>query len=243
MNGLTLLFSNAKATDVFIDQIISVLDRLHADGINLDIEGVSVADKKAFVDWLDKITDALRARGLVVTVDVPMGADAYDLKTISAISDALVLMAYDQHFETGQPGSIAGQDWFDDGLEDALNKHSTRKIDRWHRAYGYDWTDGKTIAKPIGFYDATQLAARVGAQIETDFKAKNSRFAYQDENGNSVTRSGCSMRSRRGTRLLGCAEAGRGVSQSGGTLGPKSRLCGPSSEPAPYPRSIHKRLR
>ena len=182
-DGLSALFSNTKATDVFINQIISVLDRFHADGVNLDIEGVKVADEKAFVDWLEKITDALHARGLIVTVDVPMGVDGYDLKTISAISDAVVVMAYDEHFPTGQPGSIAGLDWFDDGLEDTLISIPRDKLIVGIGAYGYDWTDGKITAEPIGFYDAIRLATRFGAQVETDSTTINSRFAYKDDAG------------------------------------------------------------
>jgi spore germination protein YaaH len=183
VSGLAPLFRSTKATDTFVDQMMSALERLHADGINLDVEGVDVADEKAFVDWLRKIEDALHARGLVLTVDVPMGVDGYDLKAIAAISDAVVLMAYDEHYQTGQPGSIAGQNWFDDGLKDTLESIPSNKLIVGIGAYGYDWTEGKAGADPIAFYDAAQLAARVAAQIETDPETINSRFAYRDANG------------------------------------------------------------
>jgi peptidoglycan-N-acetylglucosamine deacetylase len=183
VSGLPSLFRSAKATNKFVDQIISSVERVHADGINLDVEGVEAADEQAFVVWFRKIADALHARGLLVTVDVPMGDDSYDLKAISAISDVVVLMAYDEHYPTGAPGSIAGQNWFDDGLADTLKSIPRDKLIVGIGAYGYDWTEGKTPAEPISFYDAASLAERAGATIETDSETINSRFSYRDEEG------------------------------------------------------------
>ena len=182
---LGTLFRSAGATETFIDEVVTSLQRGHADGVNLDIEGIRPADKQAFVEWLDTIADALHARGFIITVDVPLNDEAYDLEAIGKISDAVVLMAYDQHFATGKAGPIAGRDWFDEGIADVLGSVPRDKLIVGIGAYGYDWTEGGGEAVSLGFDEAVRLAARAGVQISTDATAVNSRFDYQDEAGRS----------------------------------------------------------
>ena len=79
------------------------------------------------------MTEALHARGYLVTVDVPMNDEAYDYEAIGRIADAVVLMAYDQHWATSAPGPIAARAWFEDGLDEAARAHPSRQADRRRR--------------------------------------------------------------------------------------------------------------
>ncbi len=178
---LHALFTNPNATDIFIDQLTAALTQTGAAGVNLDFEGVRAADTKAFVAWLDQVIDALHARKLVVTIDVPMFDDAFDLESIGKIADAVLLMAYDQHFATGPAGPIAGRTWFSDGLDDAVNRVDPRKLIIGLGAYGYDWKKGKREAESLSFSDAMSLAHRHEADVETDANSVNSHFIYTDD--------------------------------------------------------------
>jgi spore germination protein YaaH len=56
-------------------------------------------------------------------VSVPANNQDFDYPFMSKFADGLILMNYDQHypgFPGGDPGPIAGQDWFIKNLEAAL---------------------------------------------------------------------------------------------------------------------------
>src|SRR5437899_7008897 len=51
---------------------------------------------------LRKLTDSLHKDRYVVSEDVPVDDEAYDLKALSAVTDFLVPMVYDEHYQTGR---------------------------------------------------------------------------------------------------------------------------------------------
>ncbi|MFH4118059.1 hypothetical protein WAI56_21600, partial [Acinetobacter baumannii] len=72
------------------------------------------ADKQAaLLAFVNQLHSEFSKRGLVLAQAVPFDNPDWDYKAFAAVTDYLMLMAYDQHWATGQPGSIAGQDWFE----------------------------------------------------------------------------------------------------------------------------------
>jgi cellulose synthase/poly-beta-1,6-N-acetylglucosamine synthase-like glycosyltransferase/spore germination protein YaaH/peptidoglycan/xylan/chitin deacetylase (PgdA/CDA1 family) len=177
------LFINQDSSDIFIDHLVTALQKVHARGVNLDIEDIHAAEKQNFVLWLDKVASALHEHQLGVTVDVPAYDDAFDYEAIGNIADAVVLMAYDQHYSTGKPGPIAGRSWFNDCVDDALQRIPPGKLIVGMGAYAYDWKAGGHNAEALGFTQAMLLAGQTGAEIETDKESVNSRFSYTDDDG------------------------------------------------------------
>ena len=185
-NGLgDFLRDDAVIGDRFVARLLATLSENQADGVNIDVENVDPADAGAFVDWLDRVTAALHARGLLVTVDVPMNDEAYDYEAIGRIADAVVLMAYDQHWATSAPGPVAARPWFEDGLEQAAQRIPANKLIVGVGAYAYDWTEGGGEAEALGFDEALALADRHDARIEADGDDVNSHFRYVDEERHS----------------------------------------------------------
>jgi cellulose synthase/poly-beta-1,6-N-acetylglucosamine synthase-like glycosyltransferase/peptidoglycan/xylan/chitin deacetylase (PgdA/CDA1 family)/spore germination protein YaaH len=179
------LFTSQDSTDIFLDQLIAGLQKVHARGVNIDIEGIYTAERENFVLWLDKIASALHERNLAITVDVPAYDDAFDYEAIGKMCDAVVLMAYDQHYATGKPGPIAGRTWFNDCLDDAFSRIDPGKLIVGLGAYGYDWKAGVRNADAVSFSDAMLLAGQNGSEIETDKDSVNSHFQYQDDQGSA----------------------------------------------------------
>ena len=70
------------------------------------------------------LSRAFKENNLVLSVDVtapdgsPMWSGCFDRHVIGDVSDYLVFMAYDQHNDSSNPGTVAGYDW----IEIALNK-------------------------------------------------------------------------------------------------------------------------
>ena len=182
-DGLPAFFRDSNVTEIFVDQVVSILRDARADGINLDIEGVRAADAPAFVRWLDAVAGTLHERGFAVTVDVPLNDDGYDLEAIGQIADAVVLMAYDQHYPRGTAGPIAARSWFEDGVADVVKRVPIEKLIVGLGSYGYDWTAGEPEARSLTFGEAMALAAKADVRVETDKAADNSFFCYTDRRG------------------------------------------------------------
>ena len=69
---------------------------------------------------MQELYDDLHAKGLKLYIAVPVNDKTFDYSAIAQISDGLILMNYDQHYPGGDPGPVAGQDWFLKNLQDAL---------------------------------------------------------------------------------------------------------------------------
>ena len=180
-NGLgDFLRDDGASGDAFLARLVATLDENKADGVNVDIENLDPEDAGAFVEWLGRVTEALHARGLLVTVDVPMNDEAYDYAGIGRIADAVVLMAYDQHWATSPPGPIAASAWFERGVDAAAQRIPASKLIVGVGAYSYDWADGVTTAEARGFDDTLALADRHDARVEFGDDG-NSHFQYVDD--------------------------------------------------------------
>jgi len=172
---------DAGAADAFRDRLLATLAENNADGVNIDIESLRPQDERAYVDWLVRLSDALRARGYLVTVDVPMNDEAYDYEAIGRIADAVVLMAYDEHWSTSEAGPIASRPWYEDGLDQAAKRINPDKLIAGIGAYAYDWKEGAAPAEALEFDEALALADSHNARIEAGGEDVNSHFHYVDD--------------------------------------------------------------
>ncbi|HEY0786962.1 MAG TPA: glycosyltransferase, partial [Acidobacteriaceae bacterium] len=178
-------------------------ERLHADldtfldanpkyrGICLDFEQLPDAAEPAYVAWANELHTDFAAKGRKLYVNVASSADAAYLKGMGAATDGVILMNYDQHEETSEPGPVAAEDWFEANLARALKYVPKQKILCAMGNYGYDWQqplgkDGKlSSARVEGVDDVTvqqawSLAADAGADVHLEGDELNAHFAYDD---------------------------------------------------------------
>jgi len=82
-------------------------------GISLDFEEIPSEAQQGYMALLTAIYADFHApgRNLKLYVNTPVGDDDYDLKYMADHSDGLLLMNYDQHQTSSDPGPIAAQDW------------------------------------------------------------------------------------------------------------------------------------
>jgi cellulose synthase/poly-beta-1,6-N-acetylglucosamine synthase-like glycosyltransferase/spore germination protein YaaH/peptidoglycan/xylan/chitin deacetylase (PgdA/CDA1 family) len=182
-NGLSEFLRDAGAANAFRDRLLATLAENKADGINIDIESLHAQDGSAYVDWLARLTDAMHARGYLVAVDVPMNDEAYDYQAIGRLADAVVLMAYDEHWSTSSAGPIASRPWYEGGVDQATKRINPKKLIAGVGAYAYDWTAGVASAQALGFDETLALAERHDARIEAAGEDVNSHFQYVDNAG------------------------------------------------------------
>jgi spore germination protein YaaH len=84
------------------------------DGLQIDFEYVLAGDAGAFHSFLAELRNGLAGKMFTVAFPARTRAlkdDAYDYARIKPLVDRVLVMAYDEHWSTSEPGPIASMDW------------------------------------------------------------------------------------------------------------------------------------
>lgn len=113
------------------------------DGVQIDFEAVPARDADLFVEFLALLKGKLGTKPLSVALPARWRTvgDSYDYARISAVADKIIVMAYDEHWSGGVPGSIASLDWCATVSAYALSKIGREKLVMGLPFYGRAWTD------------------------------------------------------------------------------------------------------
>ncbi|MHB1020881.1 MAG: glycosyltransferase [Acidobacteriaceae bacterium] len=188
---------NPKSRAFFLQQIDTFFAANPGyHGLSLDFEEIPSDAQPAYRALIAALYADFHAKKLRLYINVPVDDDDFDLKFMSAHSDGLLLMNYDQHQTDSGPGPIAGQDWFVNNLKQVLRIVPKQKVICSIGSYGYDWTmplppTGKhhknhvNLNKPITADDistqeAWQIASETNSTVELDEDSLNAHFAYDD---------------------------------------------------------------
>ena len=83
-------------------------------GLQIDYENVPARDGEAFLSFLRELRAGLGNKMLSVALPARTRAlkdDVYDYEKIKPIVDRILVMAYDEHWSTSEPGPIASMGW------------------------------------------------------------------------------------------------------------------------------------
>jgi spore germination protein len=177
-----------------IDGILAKVADFGASGVQIDFEGVALADREAYTDWLRRLADRLHQRGWTLSVAVPakpgenlngVGGEI-DYPAIGQIADWVYLMAYDRHYLGGVAGPIAPLDWTEQVVRYAVGVIPAQKVLLGIPLYGYEWgEDPKTNAAYGGAY-LTKRVDTVGAQPVWDPNAAENHAEWTGPEGKRV---------------------------------------------------------
>ncbi len=182
----------------FLQQIMRFLTTYPAyRGLSLDVESIPDADDPAYLSFIQALYAQMHPRNLRLYVNVAVATSDKDLKTIAANSDGIILMNYDQHQDTSDPGPVASQQWFVGNLVRVLKIVPKDKIICALGNYGYDWTlsipnpKDRHHRKPqvldtedLSVSDAWERASDADADLDLDYDTLNPHFEYIDEDNN-----------------------------------------------------------
>ncbi|HVN00787.1 MAG TPA: glycosyltransferase [Caulobacteraceae bacterium] len=183
------LLLNPAARTALVTNLVNLAKAHGYGGYVLDLENISPEALAQYPALVAQLHDAMKPLGREVWVTVPFANPDYDLRKFQALSDTVVLMAYDEHWggAGGQPGPPAGEDWFEKNLEkDAAQLDPARMVVALGD-YGYDWKvdqSGRAVnGETEVFYDATQTARDSDAHVSLDDNALNPTYGYIDDDG------------------------------------------------------------
>lgn len=192
-----LLNPAARATfekEVFV--FLAANPRYH--GLSLDFEAIPSDAQPAYRQLVSDLYAKMHPLHLRLYINVPVDDDDWDFKFYAAHTDGIILMNYDQHEPSSQPGPVAGQEWFVRNLQQALKAVPRSKLICSIGDYGYDWTlslptrknhklvPGKVLnADDLAVQDAWQAASDSEAAPVLDTDSLNMHFAYDDEDAHT----------------------------------------------------------
>ncbi len=179
--GLARLLADPAKRAERARQIISFLETNKMQGLTVDFETVPPSAQKDLLAFLGELSAEFDKRNWVLLVCVPFNDEHWNYKAYADVADFVVLMAYDEHWEEGAPGSIAGQDWFETLLDKRMKELDPDQTIIAIGNYGYNWSEGKPT-EDLTFQEAMQAAQDSEADIDFDEEAENPHFTYK-ENG------------------------------------------------------------
>lgn len=159
---------------------LAALVREHdADGINVDFEGMHASSREGLVAF----TTALKAEVDEVFVALPAidWRGAYDYDALAHASDGLFIMAYDYHWQNGDPGPVApltgGDPWSTYAIDWTVDDYRTwgtpdDKIVVGLPLYGYEWpTESDALATTAtGSAEAYSMASILNDESLVDLR-------------------------------------------------------------------------
>lgn len=168
-----------------IANVTGYLKRNHYLGVNIDFEDIPKDSQQNMRNFMKELYDACHAQDLLVSQDMPAANKEFDYAYYASVNDFIVLMNYDQHWETSAPGPVASQDWFLANVQNRLEQIPPKKLVIALANYGYDWTklgENRYEATALSFQQCMRTARESDASPEMDPDSLNPTYEYYDEN-------------------------------------------------------------
>ena len=176
-----------KAREALVHNLVALANARGYAGYVFDLENLSAPALAVYPELIREANQALNPSGREVWVTALYGDDSAPLEQLQSASDTLVLMAFDQHWSTGDPGPVSGQDWFETNLDKRLSRLDESKTVMALGSYGYDWQEADKTnpahSEVVTFHEATQLAHDSESDVRMDSASLNPTFGYKDDSG------------------------------------------------------------
>jgi len=184
---MALMLAHPAARKNLETSIFNFLVAQHQPGVVLDFEEVPEKSQDDFRTFITELAAQLHTQTLKLMVALPAADWSYDYKTIAQHADAIILMNYDQHWVTSEPGPIAAQDWYLHNLKTILTLVPAEKIVMGIASYAYDWpvknkANPHPVAASATFQQAIVTSVESEAPPEFDSDTLNLHYSYSDEN-------------------------------------------------------------
>ena len=180
--GLARLLADPAARAARIEEIMTFLDKNKFQGLTVDFEEVPATAQKNLQLFLTELAAAFAPHRYIIVLAVPFDDDSWPYATYAQIVDFMLLMGYDQHWEGGAPGSIAGQSWFEETLDKRMKVLDPDRTIIAIGSIGYDWVKGKP-AQELTFEEAVLSARDSEADIDFDPETENPHFSFVEDDG------------------------------------------------------------
>lgn len=176
-----------------IKNLIKLIEKYSLVGININLEGVKLANKDKFTTFITNLGKKLQKKAIKLGLSIPAKTEntmdlswsgAYDYQALGKSSQEMLIMAYDFHWAGGPPGPVAPLTWVQDVIDFALMEIPLEKIFLGIPFYGYDWLlESNQRAKGLSYRQIENLAKKYNSNIEWDQESCSPYLRYKNESG------------------------------------------------------------
>ena len=179
----TSLLSHTDRQIFLLNTLIPLLKSRNADGVNFDLENVSVSQRNNLINFMQIASDMIKAE--MPEAEISMATPAvdwsgsWDLKKLSEICDYLIVMGYNYYWSSsstaGPVAPLAGENY---NVSKSVNTYLTagvlpEKLMLGVPWYGYDWPVSSAVRKATATGSATSrtyaASQTLAAQHTTTF--------------------------------------------------------------------------
>lgn len=170
-----------KNKDLLIKEIVNIINVYNLDGINVDIENLTVEDRENFTLFVKELRESL-PKEKEVSVAVAANPHGYiggwhgsfDYSKLAQYADYLMIMAYDEHYDTGDAGPVASIGFVEESIKYALKYAPPSKIVLGLPFYGRQWkSDGSIKGKGASLVRINELIKKYNGTIKFDNYTKS----------------------------------------------------------------------
>lgn len=186
-NGGMLTNPTARATAV--RNIAAMVKQQGYQDVNIDFELLNPAVRSGLTRFMTDLRNALPQNvRLSMSVFPPVGVPssingAYDYAALARVTNYLVIMLYDHHYDGGPAGAVSPNSWVRSNLRWLMHKDKipASKLVLAVGVYGYDWVRGSTSATELPLTKIDQLRRAHGATVHRS--QGNPHFTYTGSGG------------------------------------------------------------
>jgi cellulose synthase/poly-beta-1,6-N-acetylglucosamine synthase-like glycosyltransferase/peptidoglycan/xylan/chitin deacetylase (PgdA/CDA1 family) len=177
--GLARLLADEARREDLLQELIAYLAANKLQGLTVDFEEVPASAHADLASFLKELSAAFAPRGWIIVMAAPFDDAQWPYGAYAQLVDYTLLMAYDQHDESSEPGSIAGQSWFETTLDKRMRVLAPGRTIVSIGSYAYDWNGGR--ADNLTFEHADIAAHDSDAKIVFDDATNNPHFSYVED--------------------------------------------------------------
>ncbi len=178
------LLQSPDSRHTLVSDLERYVSQNHTAGLVVDFEEVPEDAQGGLRQLARELASRLHGHGRRLVMAVPALDAAYDYADLGRVCDAIVLMNYDQHWETSTPGPIAAQSWYAGNLAKALQAIPADKLIVGIANYAYDWVEGpgktSSRAESVTVQQALATAQSSAGGLALDPQSLNPHFSYVD---------------------------------------------------------------
>ncbi len=177
--GLARLLTDKARSDDLLHKLVAFVAAYKLQGVTVDFEEVPQDAHADLVAFLMQLSAAFAPHGWIIVMAAPFDDDHWPYAAYAQLVDYTLLMAYDQHDDSSEAGSIAGQSWYETTLDKRMRVLAPGRTIVSIGSYAYDWNDGH--ADNLTFEDAVVAAHDSEARIVFDDATNNPHFSYVED--------------------------------------------------------------
>lgn len=166
--------------EALAQQIASAISKYNLDGVNVDIENLTEADRENYVDFVRILRNKLGySKSLSVAVapnpyNISKGwQGSYDYAALAKYSDYLMIMAYDESYQGGPAGPVASASFVEKSIKYAVERVPKSKIVLGIPFYGRLWkSDGSYGGYGVSNVTIEQMIQKYNGKVIYDKKTQ-----------------------------------------------------------------------